>query len=796
MASDKQVKNAQSFKDIMADINRQNEESLKIEREKLKIEKERLATDQRIRSEQMDISNVIKNQTKQLQFQKAEKSSILKATNAISRISESVSTFAKEEIADRKKLKKLGEDSLTVDKKINSLRLTQKKLRTETAGLDADQIKANFALAESIEDQIDNATKLKTEIRSIELASNNVFNDKSVKRMKGFSEIFSNIPGFKGLSGAFEDAGQASEKVVADMQATNFAIAKTQALIEEGGLTEEEALDQTGITKEQFDAGPYDKAAQAAASSRASSKALADNFKKALGPIVIITAFFDALKTADKEVGELAKGMNLTYQEAAAVRTELTDMAFESGNTFVNSSDLAETLGAINASMGTGVQLSEEMLVQFTEMREMAGFTNEELMGIAKISAATGKEMDEITGEFMSQAKISSMQQGVLLNEKDLLKSINEVSAATTLSFGKNPKLIAEAVATAKALGMELSKVEGIADSLLDFESSITNELEAELLLNKDINLERARQAALNNDLATVAKEISDQIGSAAEFTELNRIQQEALAKSVGMNRDDLAETLFIQDQLAGLTGEKRDEEEAILQNRIAQVGLEQAQNELAQKGIDGLREQMSMADRFAKSMEKVKEIFVLLAEPILMVTDLLSPILQVVGFLLKHIKAIGESFGGIGGVLLGIIPLLAKASFIAKAFAVLGFKGAVAAIFRTFAQIPLGIGIPLAIGAVAGLSSLMKKGVQAVGDLKIDPNGGPIVSSPNMGGIFQGRKDDALRMGNQQALDNPSVVQQDNSKVENLLSQMITVQKATLKKTPEVAPLGLYEVQ
>ena len=89
-----------------------------------------------------------------------------------------------------------------------------------------------------------------------------------------------------------------------------------------------------------------------------------------------------------------------------------------------------------------------------------------------------------------------------------------------------------------------------------------------------------------------------------------------------------------------------------------------------------------------------------------------------------------------------------------------------------------------------------MKKGVQAVGDLKIDPNGGPIVASPNMGGIFQGRKDDALRMGNQQALDNPSVVQQDNSKVENLLSQMITVQKATLKKTPEVAPLGLYEVQ
>ena len=43
------------------------------------------------------------------------------------------------------------------------------------------------------------------------------------------------------------------------------------------------------------------------------------------------------------------------------------------------------------------------------------------------------------------------------------MKDIGNVGAATTLSFGKNPKLIAQAVATAKALGMEMSKVEDIA---------------------------------------------------------------------------------------------------------------------------------------------------------------------------------------------------------------------------------------------------------------------------------------------------------------------------------------------
>ena len=40
----------------------------------------------------------------------------------------------------------------------------------------------------------------------------------------------------------------------------------------------------------------------------------------------------------------------------------------------------------------------------------------------------------------------------------------------------------------------------------------------------------------------SVAKEIAKEAGTAAEFGEMNRIQQEAIAKAVGMNRDELVE--------------------------------------------------------------------------------------------------------------------------------------------------------------------------------------------------------------------------------------------------------------
>ena len=392
-------------------------------------------------------------------------------------------------------------------------------------------------------------------------------------------------------------------------------------------------------------------------------KALAPALKmalKSLGPIALLLDMI----SLDKQTADLAKNMNITYKEAQNVRAEMTSIGMASGSNFVTGGKLLKTFAAINQTLGTTVKtMDSELLISLTEMREMAGFTNEELQGIAAITLATGKSADDVTGEFMAQAKLSSIQNGVLLNEKSLLKDIGKVSAATTLSFGKNPKLIGQAVATAKSLGMELSKVEGIAGSLLDFESSIESELQAELLLGKNINLEKARQAALNNDLATVAEEIAKAAGSAAEFTAMNRIQQEALAGAVGMSREELASTLFLQEQLKGLSGDAAKDAEADFARRVEVLGLAGAQRELEEKGVDGLRSQVGMADRMLAVMDKINEIFVALVEPLMPVLDAFISIFGVVGQIMRiltpivdFISLIGAGLGdllgsGIGGV-------------------------------------------------------------------------------------------------------------------------------------------------
>ncbi len=180
---------------------------------------------------------------------------------------------------------------------------------------------------------------------------------------------------------------------------------------------------------------------------------------------------------------------------------------------------------AINAELGTSASINAKQLATYSKLETLAGMTQDQIKVISQLQLATGKDAKKITGEFLAQAKVTSIQNGVLLNEKQLMADISKTSAATTLSLGKNPKALAEAVAMAKSFGMEMSQLNSIADSLLDFESSISNELEAELLLGKDLNLEKARQAALNNDLATLASEIADQAGSAADLGKMNRLE-------------------------------------------------------------------------------------------------------------------------------------------------------------------------------------------------------------------------------------------------------------------------------
>jgi hypothetical protein len=351
-----------------------------------------------------------------------------------------------------------------------------------------------------------------------------------------------------------------------------------------------------------------------------------------------ITQMVSALKLVDTGAGDLAKNFNITYSEALNVRRELGNMAAISGDVALNTKNLQETLTFVGGQLGSNAKLNEGDLKTFTKLREQAGYTNEELYGIQQLSLVNGKTLEQNTSEILGGAKAYASRNKLVINEKQVLKDVSKASASLKLTLGGSAEAVAEAAVKARQFGLNLEQAEKMSSSLLDFESSIENELSAELLLGKDLNFERARGLALNGDTAAAAEEIAKQVGTSADFAKMNVIQQEAIAKAAGMERNELAQSLMDKEALAKLSGVEGANAKEKFDNLVKEVGMEEAKKRLGNEQLANQYQQQSVQERFAQATEKLQELFVQIAEPILAIV---SPLMDLVGSVLPLINTI-----------------------------------------------------------------------------------------------------------------------------------------------------------
>lgn len=419
-------------------------------------------------------------------------------------------------------------------------------------------------------------------------------------------------------------------------------------------------------------------------------------------PLVVVgflaTQFVETLLSVDKQTGELAKGFNLSYKEASNLRDQLNNVANASGDINVNTKGLQESLMAVGQSLGTNAKLNSADLVTMTKLREQAGLSNDELVAMQKLTLATGGNLESNTKSLMASAGSVAAANGVMLNQKTIMQEISKTSAATKLSLAGNPAALGAAAAQAKALGMNLDQVNKIADQMLNIESSISSELEAELLTGKNLNLEQARLFALNNDMEGLSKEIAKNFGSAAEFSKMNRIQQEAAAKAVGMSREELAGSLVEQESLGKISKEA-------FANRVKEVGLDKAQKELKDGQFDKMMQQQSLQEKIVASVEKLKDLFVTLIQPLMPVLDTLSSILDLAGLIVKPFQMLSDLFGKIGEGISSILGPLGMVGKILKGLAGIAVVYAAYSAFASLATIPV-VGAVLGAAAAAAITA------------------------------------------------------------------------------------------
>ena len=273
--------------------------------------------------------------------------------------------------------------------------------------------------------------------------------------------------------------------------------------------------------------------------------------------------FLDIGFKADKQITDLSKSMAVSHEEATATRDRFIEIQNSGESIFETTENLVAAQMELAGAMGATRGFTEQQVRDQVLLTKQMGLTAEEAGGIQQLAMANGMAAKDVTNSVIKQTAALAKQTGIQLDNKAIVGEVAKVSGQLRLQYANNPKLIAKAVVETKKLGINMEIAANAAKGLLDFESSIENELSAELLTGKALNLERARGLALNGDSVGAAKEMLAQVGSAAEFANMNVIQQEAIAKAVGMSTDDLANSLVTQENLKKLGDETRSQVEA-----------------------------------------------------------------------------------------------------------------------------------------------------------------------------------------------------------------------------------------
>lgn len=259
---------------------------------------------------------------------------------------------------------------------------------------------------------------------------------------------------------------------------------------------------------------------------------------------------YDHIKELFSEVRKEGFTITQTFHEVGLAMSDAFSL------TGASAKDSLEVMSGIRSEMGSVHHVTREARLEAASLAKTFGLTNQEAGRLtAQFATMPNATMESAnnTLEFAGNlAKAAHVAPGEVMRD---ISQYSEEVAVNTKDGGKN---IAVAAVAAKKLGMEFGSLTKMADQLLEFESSINKQMEASVLLGKEINLDKAREAALNGDLATMTQEVLANVGGEAEFNRMNVLQRKALADSLGVSVQDLAKMVKHQDELANLTEEQQ----------------------------------------------------------------------------------------------------------------------------------------------------------------------------------------------------------------------------------------------
>lgn len=385
------------------------------------------------------------------------------------------------------------------------------------------------------------------------------------------------------------------------------------------------------------------------ASAQALGDALTDPLTIMGGIVKLLKFIYDSAVGYQSKMFEAGKNLGVNVTQATQLFKTFQGIATSNGTMALTARQLVDTYAQLNNQLGFMGPYNQEFLTTTAGIQRRIGASAEEMQSFQFYSVATGKSLQQSYASIIGSAKAQGARLKLSMSEKQIMEGISKVSATIFNNFKGNIKQLGEAVVKATKLGLTLDQVQSASYSLLDFESSISKEFEAQLLTGKNINLSRARQLALTGSTEELMEEMTSQLGTQADWNKMNVLQQQSLAEAMGMSKEAVDE-MYKKQQLVAVLG---DYAGASSQTQYEQLKKQNyTHDQIAaligdQAAGDILR--ASVQEKMAATMERIRE-------TIGQMTERFLPLIEKFADFISDTENLKKIFVGISSVIGGIV--------------------------------------------------------------------------------------------------------------------------------------------
>lgn len=449
------------------------------------------------------------------------------------------------------------------------------------------------------------------------------------------------------------------------------------------------------------------------------------------------------LITKESEIRkDIRRTLGLTNSEAKDFRNTSLSMLRDSNSMATTQEEILKASSELQDTYGHMANSSMKLMNSQITLTKGFGLQAQEAETLNVLADATGQSYDEQLTSTVAMAQAVGKVSKFSMNVNKIMAEVANLSASIKATLGGSAASMAKAVIQAKLMGTTLQQMDGAAENLLNIESSIEAQVTAQLVTGKNINLDRARLFALNNDLVGVARELTKQGIDYASFGKMNRVEQQATAAAMGMQKDEFADMLLKQKMYAAVGADINATDQAQIDAAETQISLKAKAGDAEAKKYIADQKALSVQERMTAAIESMAGFF----------------------------NILGPAIIGLGA---GLAIASAYMTVMAlKAASVAGFTLASA-----FAVNPIGASVGLAL-ALAGIGAVAGLAIQNVSDGQAPASRGPFTIRDNYGAMAKTETGDGVfvspNAGKPAIQPNTNTVVSNNKETNDLLRQLI----------------------